>query len=285
MRSAGITDRVIGVHGHARIAGSPLSRRRFLGCAATGAVALATRPTLPERLGEHHVQMVHKAGKLEAWSLSDGHFFLPTDSCSRRTPPTAERDAVLKAAPPSRRSTPASQQRRRDQIASDLILVDAGAGPRHQPTRASSPSISRPLESSPRPSPWWCSRMAIPTTCGACSTPRQAHLSERYLCDRRARMGPLVRSTCDGDTPAVVANDRIVGGASNRLARIKDKDRRVRGGDEITSGVRVLETRGHTPGHISLELVGGRRSRHRCGRAYPPPRLLPASVVEGAGGP
>ena len=31
----------------------------------------------------------------------------------------------------------------------------------------------------------------------------------------------------------------------------------VRGGDEIVSGIRVLETPGHTQGHISLELGGG----------------------------
>ena len=70
-------------------------------------------------------------------------------------------------------------------------------------------------------------------------------------------MGSLVRSTGAAYFPAVLANDRIVGGVTGRLARIKDKVRMVRGGDEITSGVRVLETRGHTPGHISLEVVGG----------------------------
>src|SRR5262245_66482046 len=31
----------------------------------------------------------------------------------------------------------------------------------------------------------------------------------------------------------------------------------VRGGDEITSGMRVVETPGHTQGHISVELAGG----------------------------
>ena len=46
-------------------------------------------------------------------------------------------------------------------------------------------------------------------------------------------------------------------GARNHLARIRDKVRTVRGGDEIASGVRVIETPGHTPGHISLELAGG----------------------------
>ena len=48
--------------------------------------------------------------------------------------------------------------------------------------------------------------------------------------------------------PAAVANDRIVGGAKSHLARIKDRIRTVRGGDEIISGVRVIETPGHTPG-------------------------------------
>ena len=31
----------------------------------------------------------------------------------------------------------------------------------------------------------------------------------------------------------------------------------VRDGDEIVSGVRVIDTPGHTPGHMSVELAGG----------------------------
>jgi glyoxylase-like metal-dependent hydrolase (beta-lactamase superfamily II) len=57
--------------------------------------------------------------------------------------------------------------------------------------------------------------------------------------------------------PAVLANERIVNGAKNHFCRIKDRMRMVRDGDEIVSGVRVIDTPGHTQGHISVEIAGG----------------------------
>lgn len=46
-------------------------------------------------------------------------------------------------------------------------------------------------------------------------------------------------------------------GAQRDLFAVKDRLTLVRPGDEIVSGMQVLDTRGHTPGHISLELEGG----------------------------
>lgn len=45
-------------------------------------------------------------------------------------------------------------------------------------------------------------------------------------------------------------------GAQRDLFAVKDKLTMVRPGDEIVSGMKVVSTRGHTPGHISLELSG-----------------------------
>jgi glyoxylase-like metal-dependent hydrolase (beta-lactamase superfamily II) len=45
-------------------------------------------------------------------------------------------------------------------------------------------------------------------------------------------------------------------GAQRDLFAIKDRLTIVRPGDEIVSGLSVVGTRGHTPGHISLELAG-----------------------------
>jgi glyoxylase-like metal-dependent hydrolase (beta-lactamase superfamily II) len=40
------------------------------------------------------------------------------------------------------------------------------------------------------------------------------------------------------------------------MSAVQDRLTRVKPGDEIVSGMRVLETRGHTPGHVSYELAG-----------------------------
>lgn len=45
--------------------------------------------------------------------------------------------------------------------------------------------------------------------------------------------------------------------AQRDLGAIRDRLTLVRPGDEIVSGVRVIDTPGHTPGHVSLELAGG----------------------------
>lgn len=46
-------------------------------------------------------------------------------------------------------------------------------------------------------------------------------------------------------------------GAQRDLSAVRDRLTLVRPGDEIVGGMGVLETRGHTPGHVSLELAGG----------------------------
>lgn len=46
-------------------------------------------------------------------------------------------------------------------------------------------------------------------------------------------------------------------GAQRDLAAIKDRMVLVKGGDEIVGGLAVIDTPGHTPGHMSLALAGG----------------------------
>lgn len=45
--------------------------------------------------------------------------------------------------------------------------------------------------------------------------------------------------------------------ARRDLGAIADRVTMLRPGDEVVSGMQVLDTAGHTPGHISLELAGG----------------------------
>ncbi|MBK5570817.1 MBL fold metallo-hydrolase [Ensifer sp. 2YAB10] len=51
-------------------------------------------------------------------------------------------------------------------------------------------------------------------------------------------------------------------GAQRDLFAVKDRLTLVKPGDEIVSGMQVLDTRGHTPGHISLQLAGGDGAGH-----------------------
>jgi glyoxylase-like metal-dependent hydrolase (beta-lactamase superfamily II) len=48
----------------------------------------------------------------------------------------------------------------------------------------------------------------------------------------------------------------FVTGARRNYSAIKDKAKMVKPGDEIVAGLRVVDTPGHTQGHVSLELAG-----------------------------
>jgi glyoxylase-like metal-dependent hydrolase (beta-lactamase superfamily II) len=57
--------------------------------------------------------------------------------------------------------------------------------------------------------------------------------------------------------PAAMPKEQIAKGAKNHFSHIKDKVVMVREGYEIVGGVRVIDTPGHTPGHMAVEVVGG----------------------------
>ena len=49
-------------------------------------------------------------------------------------------------------------------------------------------------------------------------------------------------------------------GAKRNLSRIKDKLRTIRPGADIVSGIRAIDTSGHTQGHLSIEIASGREA-------------------------
>ncbi len=49
----------------------------------------------------------------------------------------------------------------------------------------------------------------------------------------------------------------FVTGARRNYAAIKQRVKMVKPGDDIVTGLRVIDTPGHTQGHVSLELAGG----------------------------
>jgi glyoxylase-like metal-dependent hydrolase (beta-lactamase superfamily II) len=49
----------------------------------------------------------------------------------------------------------------------------------------------------------------------------------------------------------------FVTGARRNYAAIKDKVKMVKAGDEVVGGLRIVDTPGHTQGHVSLQLSGG----------------------------
>lgn len=235
-----------------------LSRRRFLRGASAGAIALSTGSAFSSWPGWAGLQTVHKTADLEVLVMSDGHFFLPTHFLIVPDAPPAERQAVLQAS-----GDPGDRVQLTNNVAiirarSDLILVDAGAGPRHQPTSGKLSSnlkaagiqpadITTVVLTHAHPDHLWGVLDADDTL---------TYPNARYAISAR-ELDVWSAEDVLQTLPTALRQDRIVSGAKARLARIKDRIRTVRDGDDIATGVRVIATPGHTPGHISLELSGG----------------------------
>src|SRR5262249_1106623 len=99
--------------------------------AAAGAIAFGTATVIP---GPANARPVYRSGDLEALVVSDGHFVLPTGFLVTPEAPLAEREPVLKAAGQARQQIPPLNNLPAIRKQAEVILVDAGSGPRHQPT-------------------------------------------------------------------------------------------------------------------------------------------------------
>ena len=142
-----------------------------------------------------------------------------------------------------------------------MILVDAGTGPRHQPSagklaenlRAAGiqpAAITKVVLTHGHPDHLW----GVLDANDSPIYPNATYIVSAMEWDVWADPDAVQK------LPAVMPKERaawIVTGAKNHFSRIKDKMMMVREGDEIISGVRVIDTPGHTPGHISVEVAGG----------------------------
>ena len=235
-----------------------LSRRRILSCMAAGAVAASAGTIFPRRRAWASARTVHKSGGLEAIVMSDGHFVLPMGFLVTPDAPPVEREAALKAAGQGGDKIEMVNNVTVIRNQSAVILVDAGTGPRHQPTAGKFVDNLKAAGIEP------AAVTQVVLTHG-----HPDHLwgildaNENPIYPNASYVVSAVEWNVWADPdvmrnmPTVLANDRIVNGAKNHFARIKDKVRMVRHGDEIVSGVRVIDTPGHTPGHMSVELEGG----------------------------
>ena len=224
-----------------------LSRRALLAStAATLTLGLAAAATPPHRF---------KHGEFEIIVVSDGHLVLPTSFLAPEAPP-AERAALLKAAGQDTEQYQSPTNITLIRKGSELILIDAGSGDRFMPTAGKlfdnlkdagidKASITKVVLTHGHPDHLW----------GALD-----ELDDVVLPSAAYYVGATEWDFWHGENatrglPAERAG--FVTGARRRFAAIKDRVKMVKPRDDIITGVRVIDTAGHTQGHVSLEIAGG----------------------------
>jgi len=226
---------------------SKLSRRAFLCASAASLVAQA--PVLAA------APYSFRQGTFEITVISDGHLVLPTSFVAPDAP-AAEREALLKLAGQSGEQFNSPTNITLVRTPNDLILVDMGSGDRFMPTAGKlwdnlktagidKGKISKVVFTHGHPDHLW----------GTVDD-----LDDLMLPDASFYVAATEWDFWTGDNatrglPAERAG--FVTGARRNYTAIKQKVKMVKPGDDIVTGLRIVDTPGHTQGHVSLEIAGG----------------------------
>jgi glyoxylase-like metal-dependent hydrolase (beta-lactamase superfamily II) len=197
-----------------------------------------------------------QAGRLRSHVVSDGYLSFPALAIAPDAPPE-ELKALLQAAGQleGENATPAANAVL-IRSGSDLILFDTGSGPRSQPTAGKLPD----------------SLAAAGVEPGQITKVVFTHGHLDHIGGTLAEGGALrypnasyFAAAAEWDfwmDPELFAKmpkemHGFITGAQTNLSAVKDRVTRLNPGEDVVTGIRFVDTAGHTPGHISIEVAGG----------------------------
>lgn len=227
-----------------------VDRRRFI----VGAASLATASAWPVRLWAAEAPYSFKHGDFEITVLSDGSLTLPANLLGADTS-AEERKAFLEAAGITGENFTGATSPVLIRAGSDVILLDNGSGAGFQPTSGKllenmaaagidPASITKVVFTHGHPDHMWGTAAD-----GALRFPNAAYYSGAAEWD--FWNGPDILTQMPQDMHGMVTNTQ------GQYATVKEKVTMIKPGDEIVTGIRALDTAGHTPGHLSFEIAGG----------------------------
>lgn len=224
-----------------------LSRRTLLAAATT---SIATR-ALPAFAAAPYS---FRHGDFEIAVVSDGHLVLPTSFLAPDAP-AIERAALLKVTGETGEQYNSPTNVTLIRTARDLILIDMGSGDRFMPSAGKlwdnlkaagidKSKITKVIFTHGHPDHLWgtVDELDDLVTPGAIYYVASGEW-DFWTGDNAMRGLPPERAG-------------FVTGARRNYAAIKDKVKMVKPGDEVVAGLRLIDTPGHTQGHVSLELAG-----------------------------
>ena len=186
--------------------------------------------------------------------LSDGHISIPADMVVAAARPE-ERAGMLERLAPRDGSLEINTNIPLIRTGADIILVDVGAGPKYQPTDG---HLSRNLAAT--------SLAPEAVTKVVFSHAHPDHIWGTIAEDGRLRFPNAIyyvgemewafRMDPDYATTMPAGLHDLARGAQRDLGAIADRVVLLKPGQEVVTGMRALDTAGHTPGHLSFELSG-----------------------------
>lgn len=223
--------------------------RRTLLAATAASIATGALPTLAAS------PFAFEHGAFSLTVVSDGHLVLPTSFLAPDAPP-ADRETLLKSAGQTGEQYNSPTNVTLIAIGQELILVDMGSGDRFMPTAGKlwenlksagvdRAKITKVIFTHGHPDHLWGTVDDLDDLVTPDATFFVASAEWDFWNGENATRG----------LPAERAG--FVTGARRNYAAIKEKAKMVIAGDEIVAGMRIIDTLGHTQGHVSLELAGG----------------------------
>lgn len=218
------------------------------------ALSIARRESMQQAwLPDHHSFV---QGDFEIAIVSDGYITVPIDIVAPEGSPEERNDILtrtgnLKAGlVESKTNIPIIRK------GSDLIMVDVGSGDKYQPSDGrlsanlvksgiDAETITKVVFTHAHPDHIW----GTLTADGGLRFPNATYYAGAAEWD--FWMDPEYRSNMPS------ALHEFAESAQRDLGAIRDRVVMLKPGDDIVTGLRALDTAGHTPGHLSLEMAGG----------------------------
>jgi glyoxylase-like metal-dependent hydrolase (beta-lactamase superfamily II) len=195
-------------------------------------------------------------GEFEVTIVSDGYITVPIDIVAPEGSPEERNDILIHTGDIKTSLVESKTNIPIIRNANDLIIVDIGSGDKYQPSDGrlsanldaagiDAGAITRVVFTHAHPDHVW----GTLTGNGSLRFPNATY----YVgaAEWNFWMDPDYRN----NMPSVL--HEFAKGAQRDLGAIRDRVVMLKPGDDIVMGLRALDTAGHTPGHLSLEMAGG----------------------------
>jgi glyoxylase-like metal-dependent hydrolase (beta-lactamase superfamily II) len=195
-------------------------------------------------------------GEFEITIVSDGYITVPIDIVAPEGTPEERHDILRRTGNPKAGLVESKTNIPLIRKGNDLIIVDIGSGDKYQPSDGrlstnldasgiDAGAVTKVVFTHAHPDHVW----GTLTESGSLRFPNATY----YVgaAEWNFWMDPDYRNTM----PPVL--HEFAEGAQRDLGAIRDRVVMLKPGDDIVTGLRALDTAGHTPGHLSLEMAGG----------------------------